>query len=123
MDDITDLIARVDWLACECDTFEAARVCRDAADALTAQAATIAAQAREIAIHRKNIDRLAAIVNQQADELEALRADAERLREALPDLHGQVKFHCDHYGEADFEIGRAIAALQASETGGKAVQR
>lgn len=62
------------------------RLHKEAADALTAQAATIAEQARELEALKSDIEKLLPDltaanqeIEQQAAQIEALRADAERL--------------------------------------------
>lgn len=46
-----------------------------------------------------------------------LMAAAPELLEALQDLHDQVVAFCDRHGEADFETGRAAAAI--AQAGGQ----
>ena len=55
------------------------------------------------------------------DQAEILRLADQRdeLLAALEDLHGQVRHFCETQGEADFETGRAVAAI-AKVKGGAA---
>lgn len=73
MTDHTELIERLRTRNGSPNGFGLGPVCDKAADALEAQA-------REIAIHRKNIERLDSIINEQAAEIEALRAVADASR-------------------------------------------
>ena len=50
-------------------------------------------------------------------KLAAVEAQRDALLEALQDLKAQVETFCAQFGEADFETGRAAAAIKAVEEG------
>ena len=118
MADITDLIARLKYTAEECARFgvdTAARDYREAADALTAQAATIAEQARELEALRAEVQNLRAALKWYADGEHFTMA----VQDAWDTVSGEPQnWWCDEAGTAMVEDGRhAGMVLEGTLTG------
>jgi hypothetical protein len=89
----TTLIQRLRSLAGDCDTFACARACREAADALEQQAHAAKVASDMVEIRERVITYQKAIIRNQAAQIEALRADAERLRQLLSDARSALDYH------------------------------
>lgn len=118
MSDTTELVARLISLAGECDTFDCARTCKEAADALEQQAAQIEAL-------RADVERLRGACQNARDIIATDRqsfVDCQRLRDTRtesPIEHGLVWVDEDTWvtpddAEALHDYDRALALIDAA---------